>query len=103
MNDITCWDGMAWRVPSGYEHDRTTTVLDIYKHESEELGNDMPVYGDALDLYGHLPARKAVWVCANKTDVKRYGSKAERWYLQGVVVCDDDQGGYLVIQTNQGA
>jgi hypothetical protein len=98
MNDISRWDGKAWRNGQPLRHDKTTTVADVVAYETEELGNSLYIFGDALELYGHLPASKTIWVCPTRKASEQYRGEPEKIELHGVIVASDNYSGYLVLE-----
>lgn len=92
-----------YRCPTGYRHAANTTVLDVLKYESDELGN-AAVLDQALQVASRqelqaLPARNAAWFTASRRGARRYGNAVEAIAPPpgARVLAYDGDGGMLVV------
>ena len=102
------YSGKAYRVDSGFWHERGTTAGDVVRFERDELENidDFAHITDEklaeLDKY---PAKNVVWVTKTYEDAKRYStepdfSDIDEFDLTGEILGEDGDGGYLVFMKN---
>jgi len=105
LRDLPVWNGIGYRVPSGFR-ERNATAADVIKFEMEEHGN--------VEEYQHLDKQTMeelnkysfddiVWVTKTKKDATRYGNIEDIESIQitnGRLIAEDGDGGYLVLITN---
>jgi len=100
------WSGPAWRVESGFGHERGTTAGDVVRHEQDELGNDIGTPPEMVKRLDQFPASRVVWVTVTKDDAQRYAYEAEdvepeKYEISpnSIIVGVDGDGGYLVLES----
>lgn len=95
--------GTLYRCPTGYRHDANTTVLDVLKFESDELGNadilDQALRVASPDALQAMPARNAIWFTASRREARRYGTAVEAFTPPpgARVLAFDGDGGMLIL------
>ncbi|MCI0618119.1 hypothetical protein L0244_34520 [bacterium] len=88
---------MWWRAETGFRHGRGTTAEDVVNYEIEELGNDIHLRVRKSYLKG-FPASQILWVGKKASTVRKYGTPSQvNLSGQEIVVGDDGEGGYLVL------
>jgi len=102
------WNGIGYRVDSGYWHKKGLTAKDVVDYEADESDNEdaqagrvkMQEMGIDLSKY---PANDIIWVCKTKTAARRYGQWKDIESIpikNGIIVSEDGDGGYLVLMRN---
>jgi hypothetical protein len=100
------WSGPAWRVESGYAHERKATAGDVVRHEQEELGNDIGTPQEMVKHLDQFHASRVVWVTATEGDAERYaydeeGVEPKKYEIppNSIIVGVDGDGGYLILES----
>lgn len=102
------YQGKAFRVDSMFSHSRGTTAGDVVRYERDELGNVenfAHITDNDLKKLDKYPAKSIVWVTKTFEDAKRYSnnndfSDIDEFELNGRIIGEDGDGGYLVLINN---
>lgn len=87
----------AWRANTGFRLPANKTVMDVVRHEIEELGNDIGFDEQNIPLCESLPWFRCMWVAFSKKNAERYGDPERIALKDPIIIGDDGEGGYLVV------
>lgn len=99
MKTIT---GTLYRSPSGYTHNKRTTIRDVLDFERDELGNDDQLPNIPQYILTQ-PASYCTWVALDAETAGEYNTPndvLEIEVVRAVIIASDGCGGLLIYQPN---
>jgi hypothetical protein len=97
-HDFKDYEGIMWHVDTGYSHDRNTTAGDVVRFERDEYSNNYGITDEQLKELDKYSARQISWYTINKKDALHYGRNPEKHNVNGKIIAEDGDGGYLVLE-----
>jgi hypothetical protein len=97
------WTGPAWRVATGYHHDRRQKAADVLRFEEKELGNRYNIPLKIRRMLRDRPAGQMLWVTRSRKAAERYGTPENVTSdVQGArIIAEDGDDGYLVLLSHE--